>query len=162
MPLYECRCDRCELTFEVLAPLSAARTSQPCPECGRRSRRVISPVTFASGKSDARSNESAGASDVTQMRVPPAARLCWMDDRSAARFAAYKLGRGTEYDDKMAAREELHKKRGIPDQGSESHPHQHSPLADPAVLSRRKAAAARKTKIAESKAITDRRSSPSG
>jgi len=123
---------------------------------------VISPVTFASGKGGTNKSESAGAapSDVTQLRVPPAARLCWMDDRSAARFAAYKLGRGAEYDDKVAAREDLRKQRGIPDESSASSAtHQHSPLADPAVLARRKAAA-RKTKIAESKEITGHRSSP--
>jgi putative FmdB family regulatory protein len=161
MPLYECRCEPCDLTFEVLAPLSASRTSQRCPECGRRSRRVISAVTFAPGKGGTTQSENAGAaaSDVTQLRVPPAARLCWMDDRSAARFAAYKLGRGAEYDDKIAGREELRKQRGIPDESSASHPHQHSPLADPTVLARRKAAA-RKTKIAESKEITRHRNSP--
>jgi hypothetical protein len=37
-----------------------------------------------------------------------------MDDRSAERFAAHKLGRGAEYDDKSAAREDLRKKRGLP------------------------------------------------
>jgi hypothetical protein len=46
--------------------------------------------------------------------VPDFARLCWMDDRSAERFAAYKLGRGAEYDDKSAASEELRKQRGLP------------------------------------------------
>ena len=102
----------------------------------------------------------AAATDVTQLRVPPAARLCWMDDRSAARFGAHKLGRGAEYDDKIAARQELRKQRGIPDESSGSQPHEHSPLADPAVLARRKAAA-RKTKIAESKEIIGRRDSPS-
>jgi hypothetical protein len=37
-----------------------------------------------------------------------------MDDRSAERFAAYKLGRGAEYDDKSAAVEEQRKQRGLP------------------------------------------------
>jgi hypothetical protein len=46
--------------------------------------------------------------------VPDFARLCWMDDRSAERFAAYKLGRGAEYDDKSAAIEERRKQRGLP------------------------------------------------
>jgi hypothetical protein len=46
--------------------------------------------------------------------VPDFARLCWMDDRSAERFAAYKLGHGAEYDDKSAALEEQRKKRGSP------------------------------------------------
>jgi hypothetical protein len=38
-----------------------------------------------------------------------------MDDRSAERFAAYKLGRGAEYDDKSAASAELRKQRGLPE-----------------------------------------------
>ena len=46
--------------------------------------------------------------------VPNFARLCWMDDRSAERFAAYKLGRGAEYDDKSAVSDELRKQRGLP------------------------------------------------
>jgi hypothetical protein len=37
-----------------------------------------------------------------------------MDDRSAERFAAYKRGRGAEYDDKSAAKEELRNQRGLP------------------------------------------------
>ena len=86
----------------------------------------------------------AGAKrDVTQLRVPSAARICWMDDRSASRLAAYKQGRGAEYDDTMAARDEAKKKYGAAAKPS-SHAHGHSPLADPAVLARR-AAAARKS-----------------
>lgn len=162
MPLYECRCEACDLIFEVLAPLSAsALKSRRCPECGRRSRRVISAVSFALSKHGRMPRERAdtAGSDVTKLSVPPAARLCWMDDRSAARFAAYKLGRGAEYDDKVSAREELQKQRGTPHEDLGSRSHQHSPLADPTVLARRREAA-RKTKIAESKEITGHRSSP--
>jgi hypothetical protein len=79
-----------------------------------------------------------------------------MDDRSAARFAAHKLGRGAEYDDTVAARDELRKKRGLSENKAQPPSHHHgSPLADPAVYTRRKEAA-RKTKIAESKAIRER------
>jgi putative FmdB family regulatory protein len=161
MPIYECRCTACELTFEVLAPLrDSTMKSRRCPECGRRSRRVISPVSFALGRDGESSRERAAAagSDVTKLRVPPAARLCWMDDRSAARFAAHKLGRGAEYDDTVAAREEVRKQRGIAEPAL-APVHGHSPLADAAVFARRKEAA-RKTKIAESKQLTGRRSSP--
>jgi hypothetical protein len=35
-----------------------------------------------------------------------------MDDKSAARFAAYKTGRGHEYDDKQATVAERRKQRG--------------------------------------------------
>jgi putative FmdB family regulatory protein len=158
MPLYECRCERCALTFEVLAPISAARMrSRPCPECGRAARRIISAVSFA--VSESTSGAAAGdpvprgqsRSDVTKLSVPPWARLCWMDDKSASRFAAYKHGRGAEYDDTVAAREETRKNRGAPADKPSADPHGHSPLSDPAVLARRRAAAARKQKVIESK-----------
>lgn len=106
-----------------------------------------------------RERQDTTGSDVTKLTVPPAARLCWMDDRSAARFAAYKHGRGAEYDDKVSADEELRKKRGTPPENLGSRSHKHSPLADPAVFARRKAAA-RKTKAAESKELSGHRSSP--
>ena len=71
--------------------------------------------------------------------------MCWMDDRSASRLAAYKHGRGAEYDDTMAARDEAKKKYGAAEKPS-SHARGHSPLADPAVFARR-AAAARKSTV---------------
>jgi putative FmdB family regulatory protein len=147
MPLYECRCERCELTFEVLAPLSSsAMKSRPCPNCGRAARRIISAVAFTVEGG----TRASSTPDVTQYKVPPPARLCWMDDRSAARYAAYKHGRGAEYDDKTQAREEAKKKRDEPPSkpapAAHQHPHSHSALA----------AAARKAKAAESKPLKAR------
>jgi putative FmdB family regulatory protein len=144
MPLYECRCERCELTFEVLAPLSSsAMKSRPCPNCGRAARRIISAVAFTVEGG----TRASSTPDVTQYKVPPPARLCWMDDRSAARYAAYKHGRGAEYDDKTQAREEAKKKRDEPPSkpapAAHQHAHSHSALA----------AAARKAKAAESKPL---------
>jgi putative FmdB family regulatory protein len=147
MPLYECRCERCELTFEVLAPLSSSGLkSRPCPNCGRAARRIISAVSFAV-EGGARASSTP---DVTQLKVPPPARLCWMDDRSAARYAAYKNGRGAEYEDKTHAREEARKKRDEPPPkpAAAAHEHAHSHLSA--------AAAARKAKAAEAKTITNR------
>jgi putative FmdB family regulatory protein len=145
MPLYECRCERCELTFEVLAPLSSsALKSRPCPNCGRASRRIISAVSFTvDGGTRANS-----APDVTQLKVPPPARLCWMDERSAARYAAYKHGRGAEYDDKSLARDEMIKKSDEPlsKPATAAPEHGHSHLL----------AAARKAKAAEAKQVTTR------
>jgi putative FmdB family regulatory protein len=164
MPIYECRCEACDLTFEVLAPISAsAMKGRRCPECGRHARRVISQVSFnVSGKAAApRETASAGRSDVTNLRVPPAARLCWMDDRSAARFAAYKHGRGAEYDDTVSARAELRQKRGDPPEKPKAAHHDHSPLANATVLAHRKEAA-RKAKIAESKQLNSHRGTPPG
>ncbi|HVC44461.1 MAG TPA: zinc ribbon domain-containing protein [Candidatus Binataceae bacterium] len=162
MPLYECRCEPCGVTFEVLVPLSAARMrSRPCPQCARPARRIISAVSFMMGGGSP--PPGAGRSDpsrrdVTSLKVPPSARLCWMDDKSASRFAAYKHGRGAEYDDTVAARAERSAQLGLPETKNQQHPHghDHSPLADPAVYARRRAAAARKLKAAESKEITSR------
>jgi putative FmdB family regulatory protein len=162
MPLYECRCERCDLTFEVLAPLSARTKARPCPECGRSSQRVLSAATLARGGSSraGASGELARHSDVTKLTLPPHERLCWMDDHSASRIAAYRRGRGAEYDDTVAARDELQKKRAEPPAKAGHENHSHSPLADPAVFARRREAAARKVKIAESKQIKPPPSSP--
>jgi hypothetical protein len=104
----------------------------------------MSATRFNSGRPPPIDPRPAGAKhDVTQLKVPSFARMCWMDDRSASRLAAYKHGRGAEYDDTMAAREEVKKKYGAAAKPS-AQPHGHSPLADPAVFARR-AAAARKS-----------------
>jgi putative FmdB family regulatory protein len=150
MPLYECRCERCELTFEVLAPLSSSgMRARPCPNCGRAARRIISAVAFTVETG----TRASSTPDVTQLKVPPPARLCWMDDRSAARYAAYKHGRGAEYDDKLNARDETQKKRGeappaTPGAAAHDHGHSHSHAAI--------AAAVRKAKAAKAKAAASR------
>jgi len=148
MPLYECRCERCELTFEVLAPLSSSGLkSRPCPNCGRAARRIISAVAFTV-EGGARASSTP---DVTQLKVPPAARLCWMDDRSAARYAAYKHGRGAEYDDKTLAHDEARKKRDEPPSkpaAASAHGHDHAHAHSHAAL-----AAARKAKAAQAKPL---------
>ena len=161
MPIYECSCEACGITFEILAPVSEANRKRPCPECARPSRRVVS--AFAIGSARAVAGNAAGSSPATQSEVghshaghahsgitptgrprrptvPDFARLCWMDDRSAERFAAYKLGQGAEYDDKSAVREDLRKKRGLlpdpaPDQSN-------SPVAN--MVARKKAEQAKK------------------
>ncbi len=162
MPLYECECQRCDLIFEVLASLSeSGLKSFPCPECGKKARRIPSAAVF--GRPGNAGAYSAGDStlanpsrpDVTKLRVPPPAQICWMDGPSNARYAAYLNGRGAEYDDTMAARAEAKKKRGEPDKPAakkpHGHHHDHSPLSDPGVYARRRAAAARKEKPVSSK-----------
>jgi len=157
MPLYECHCRRCDLTFETLAPLSAShKKTWPCPDCGHSSRRVISAVSFMSAGS--RATEEPAPS-VLNMKLPPAGRLCWMDERSSARFAAYKYGRGAEYDDTVAVREEMKQQRGEPANKPAKASHSHSPLSNPEVLAHRREAAARKAKAAESKKIVKERRS---
>jgi len=163
MPIYECSCEACGITFEILASVSEALRKRPCPRCARPARRVVS--AFAIGSScavaDVAALNSATPSPAgskhshdghahhantqpgrrNRPTVPDFARLCWMDDRSAERFAAYKLGRGAEYDDKSAAREDLRKKQGIPPSPS---PHQsNSPVT--AMVARKKAEQAKKS-----------------
>jgi putative FmdB family regulatory protein len=146
MPLYECRCERCELTFEVLAPLSSSEMkSRPCPNCRRAARRIISAVAFTVEGG----TRASSTPDVTQYKIPPPARLCWMDDRSASRYAAYKHGRGAEYDDKTQAREEAKKNRDEPPSKPASGAHQHAHSHSHSAL----AAAARKANAAESKSL---------
>jgi hypothetical protein len=76
-----------------------------------------------------------------------------MDDQSAARLAAYKAGRGAEYDDTVATRKEIALQHGEDESTSPSPAaHSHSPLSNPLVLSNRRKAA-QKEKVAESATI---------
>jgi putative FmdB family regulatory protein len=147
MPLYEWRCGACDLTFEALVAAGASKRRRACPVCRLPSARVMSAARFHSGKAAPPiAARPAGAKpDVTRLEVPSPARICWMDQRSASRFAAYKHGRGAEYDDTVAVRDEAKKKYGIAEP-SGPHAHGHSPLADPAVLARRAAAARKSTR----------------
>lgn len=154
MPLYECYCAHCDAIVEVLAPLSeSVARSHRCPGCGRRARRMLSAASFGRGPgrdTDAvRAARTAdGRGDVTRLSVPPPARLCWMDERSTSRYAAYLHGRGAEYDDTVAARAEQSAQHGTPPEKPHPEHHSHSPLADTAVYSRRRAAAQRPRKNA--------------
>lgn len=115
MPLYESWCANCETIFEQLAPVSAARNPLRCPRCGRRSPRIASAFAIALGR-DRVERPTASESNAFEAppRMPSFARLCGMDDKSAARLAAHKAGRGAEYDDQLAAREESRRKLGAP------------------------------------------------
>jgi putative FmdB family regulatory protein len=131
MPIYECRCEACRITFEILAPVTAANRKRACPRCARPAGRVVSAFAIgaargvegrASASATAPAHENTGDAlhhhaqhgRARRPAVPDFARLCWMDDRSAERFAAYQIGRGAEYDDKSAAVEEQRKQRGLP------------------------------------------------
>ena len=78
-----------------------------------------------------------------------------MDDQSAARLAAYKAGRGAEYDDTIAARTELASQEGeINGRMSTVSAHSHSPLSNPVTLENRRKAA-QQEKVIESAALRD-------
>lgn len=119
MPLYEWQCESCRSTFEVLASLSQAARKERCPQCGSRARRIMSAGVLGIGRAarpDLGLEDAPNAQhrhDGNSFAIPPLARFCGMDDKTAERFAAYKAGRGHEYDDRQAAIQERRKKEGI-------------------------------------------------
>jgi putative FmdB family regulatory protein len=127
MPIYEWQCGDGHF-FEVLASGSAASKRQRCPSCGAKSQRVISTFAIHGGASITTASERAAARDVdvTKMKLPNFARLCGMDDYSATRLAAHKVGRGAEFDDKMAARKERQIASGKPPKKASATSRKHS------------------------------------
>ena len=127
MPIYEWQCGAGHI-FEVIASGSAAKRAERCPSCGGKSARVISTFAIHGGAPILTASERAAARevDVTKVKLPNAMRLCAMDDYSATRLAAHKLGRGHEFDDKMGARKEHQDKRGeAPKKKPAAHQHKH-------------------------------------
>jgi putative FmdB family regulatory protein len=122
MPIYEHHCLVCDLTFEVLAPMSRASRRSPCPRCDRPAPRVASAFAIASGagarysaaKPDNAGDKKAPEQPPLCLRYPHVPLLCHMDPKAARRWLAHYDGRGAEYDDKQAAREDLRVKRGLP------------------------------------------------
>ena len=115
MPIYEWQCGEGHV-FEMLARAGASKRGQRCPGCGGKSKRVISTFAIHGGAPISTAFERAAArdTDVTKLKLPNFARLCGMDDYSATRLAAHKVGRGAEFDDKMAARRKRQAARGLP------------------------------------------------
>jgi hypothetical protein len=115
------------MNFEVLARAGHANRRHPCPECGRPSRRIASTFAIVSSGSNVRDAKSADGTAAAKafapkrrsgpplcLQNPHIPLLCHMDQKSGERFIAHFNGRGDEYDDKMASREDLRKKRGLP------------------------------------------------
>lgn len=117
MPIYEHHCLPCDLTFEALAPLSEARSAKRCPSCGRRAARVTSAFAIAGGAPPAENSSGAMVKQDPRplcLRHPHLPLLCHMDEGSARRFVAHANGRGAEYDDRKAEREERRHRLGEP------------------------------------------------
>jgi putative FmdB family regulatory protein len=136
MPIYECHCLGCDLTFEVLAPLSQAGRRHPCPRCNRPAPRIASAFAIASGggsresQAETATAKKPGAPEQPPLclRYPHVPLLCHMDQKAAKRWLAHYDGRGAEYDDRQAAREDLRKKRGLPPEpppAPPTHSHEH-------------------------------------
>jgi putative FmdB family regulatory protein len=135
MPIYECHCLGCDLTFEVLAPLSQARKRHECPDCGRGAQRIVSAFAIASGSQNSGHKQENGERATVKkperplcLQNPHLPLLCHMDEISAKRWIAHSRGRGSEFDDKLAKREEVRKQRGQPSLAKpdpDSHIHSH-------------------------------------
>lgn len=111
MPLYEWQCSGCGLIFEALAGLDERHRRRRCPRCARPAPRVVSNFAITGADANGR-REIESLTRPLAPPLPPAARFCWMTDQAAERFAAYRTGRGTEYDDRQARASELRKQRG--------------------------------------------------
>jgi putative FmdB family regulatory protein len=128
MPIYEWQCGDGHL-FEMLARADQGKRRPPCPRCGARAERVFSTVAIHAGAHIQTASEKAALrdTDVTSLKLPNAMRLCAMDDYSATRFAAHKVGRGNEFDDKMAKRKDVAASRSEPAKKKPApHTHKHS------------------------------------
>ena len=127
MPIYEWQCGGGHF-FEVLASSGSTSKRPRCPECGGKSQRVISTFAIHGGAPIETASERAATRevDVTRLKLPNVARLCGMDEYSATRLAAHKLGRGNEFDDKMATRKERQSVRGETPKKAASNKHKHS------------------------------------
>jgi putative FmdB family regulatory protein len=130
MPLYEWHCARCGLTFERLAGIDERQSRRRCPACGASAARAISSFAIAAG-------EVSGQREIEALTrplappVPPAARFCWMNDQAAERFAAYRMGRGAEYDDRQARARELREQRGLSERKPASGGRKRAPVRKP-------------------------------
>jgi putative FmdB family regulatory protein len=64
MPTYRYRCDACG-SFDLIRPMSAVVTSEPCPECGGAAGRVfgLPGVTFVDPNLRGALDASAGSAD---------------------------------------------------------------------------------------------------
>ena len=98
MPIYEWRCD-CGYEFQEVISWREADRGRPCPRCGSPAARILS--AFAIGGSAA--TPEVKAKNPQMPKAPGYARFCGMDHYSATRMAAYKSGRGAQFDDYHAA-----------------------------------------------------------
>lgn len=124
MPLYEWHCLSCDETFEGLASLSESGSARDCPRCGASSPRAVSRFALV-GKRDVpdrgarpKATGNSASQPPVCLRYPHVPLLCHMDPKAAKRALAYANGVGPRYDERVAKREELRKKRGEPPAGA--------------------------------------------
>ena len=115
--------------------MSRSHKKKVCPECGKRAPRIVSAFAISSGATDIHTGQEPTPTSRKEnqrpmcMRYPQVPLSCHMDEYSVKRFAAHSVGRGNEFDDKMATSTEMRKQRGIPEPkyAPPSHGHDHGP-----------------------------------
>lgn len=135
MPLYEYHCVACQLTFEELSAMGESNKKRACPSCGKRAPRIVSAFAISSGTLDVHAGQQPRPTPQNQhqrplcMRYPQVPLSCHMDEYSVKRFAAHSVGRGNEFDGKVARAAEVRKQRGLPERqyAPPSHGHDHGP-----------------------------------
>jgi putative FmdB family regulatory protein len=86
MPLYEYKCPKCELEFELLRPYSKADNAAPCPKCKSKAKRAMSSFTafefdhvgmryFVTGAGNSRSKHGGSAGKTRG--IPPSGAAAW-------------------------------------------------------------------------------------
>ncbi|HEY51055.1 MAG TPA: zinc ribbon domain-containing protein [Dehalococcoidia bacterium] len=60
MPIYEYTCSDCELTFELMRPISEADKEAPCPHCHNQARRIMSACVALSRNSSGETSRVSG------------------------------------------------------------------------------------------------------
>ncbi|MBN1276330.1 MAG: zinc ribbon domain-containing protein [Deltaproteobacteria bacterium] len=65
MPIYEYKCRRCNLEFELIRPLSQADDKASCPQCGNECSRMLSTFASFSKGSDGVPVSTGGMSSCT-------------------------------------------------------------------------------------------------
>ncbi len=135
MPLYEYHCVACQLTFEELSSIRESNNKKTCPSCGKRAPRIVSAFAIGSGAVDVHAGQQPRPTPQNQnqrplcMRYPQVPLSCHMDEYSVKRFAAHSVGRGKEFDDKVARAAGVRKQHGLPEPkyAPPSHGHSHGP-----------------------------------
>lgn len=47
MPIYDYKCENCNLIFEKIVPIAERDNKRVCPECGGTCSHIVSPVNFS-------------------------------------------------------------------------------------------------------------------
>lgn len=62
-PIYDYSCEKCDLEFEIIKPMSEHQSTEPCPQCGNQARQDLSrcrPLFTGTKIEDAEFNPGLG------------------------------------------------------------------------------------------------------